>query len=73
MIIAGYNSIGEFAKDVNLSRTALSNKINENVDVTAKEVKRILKALRERGVENATFDYIFSSDCPENWTKKKVI
>lgn len=69
IITAGYDSIGQFAKDINLSRTSLSNKINENVDVTAKEVRRILTLLRSKGIDNAQFDYIFLSDCPENGTK----
>jgi DNA-binding XRE family transcriptional regulator len=69
IIIAGYNSIGQFAKDIGLSRTSLSNKINENVDVTAKEVRKILNLLRSKGIEKAQFDDIFLSDCPENGTK----
>jgi len=45
--VAGYNSQGQFAKDICVSRTTMSNIINENSeDFSAKIVRRILMILR---------------------------
>jgi len=71
IVAAGYDSMTDFAKDVKISRQALSSKINEKVDFTASEVKRTLILLRSKGISNADFDYIFLSDSPENGTIKK--
>jgi DNA phosphorothioation-dependent restriction protein DptG len=68
---AGYDSLGQFAKDINLSRTSISNKLNENVDFTAKEARKILVLLRSKSkdLDKISFDYIFLSDRPENGTE----
>ena len=72
--VAGYDSQGQFAKDINVSRTTMSNIINENIEnYSAKIVRNILLTLRskvkdEDFLRNLTYDYIFLSDCPKNWT-----
>jgi DNA-binding XRE family transcriptional regulator len=72
--VAGYDSQGQFAKDISVSRTTMSNIINENVEnYSAKIVRKILLTLRakvkdEDFLKNLTYDYIFLSDCPKNRT-----
>lgn len=68
---AGYDSLTDFAKDVGISRQAMSGKVNEKSDFTAQEAKRVLKVLREKGIP-ADFDHIFLSDSHENGTNKAL-
>jgi DNA-binding XRE family transcriptional regulator len=66
---AGYDSLTDFAKDVGISRQAMSGKVNEKSDFTVQEARRVLSVLREKGVP-ADFDHVFLSDSPENGTNK---
>jgi DNA-binding XRE family transcriptional regulator len=72
--VAGYNSQGQFAKDVGVSRTTMSNIINEKIeDYSVKIARNILITLRSKAIDDEfikkiTFEYIFLSDCPENGT-----
>lgn len=73
--VAGYDSLGQFAEDIGVSRTTISNIINEKVkDYSANIARNILLKLRvkvkdEEYLKNINFEYIFSSDCPKNWTQ----
>ena len=73
--VAGYDSLGQFANDIGVSRTTISNIINEKVkDYSANIVRNILLKLRgkvkdEECLKNINFDYIFLSDCPKNGTQ----
>jgi hypothetical protein len=67
-IQAGFNSISDFSKEIEIPRNSLSMKINEKVDFTATEARRILVLLRKKGVV-AEFDSIFLSDSPDNGTE----